>query len=491
MTNLIYARSVAALFVGVAFVTTSAVAQTTWYVDDDAPGDPGPGDPTVSDPLEDGSAEHPFDAIQEGINVAISGNTILVLVGTYTGAGNRDIDYGGKAIIVRSENGPDTCIIDCEGDGRGFYFHSWETAASVVGGLTITNGYTSGFGGGIRCESSHPTITNCTVAYNGAYNGGGIYCQSNSSPTITGCTITENTAAYNGGGIGSGEGCSPTINGCTITQNTAGNSGGGMHCDRSDPMLINCVIMDNTATWGGGFHCSYYADPTITNSVIVENAATWGGGIDCYQYCSPTITNCTITANRATVGYGGAVKTHNSNLTIANCILWANMPNEIHVYSTYPVLTYCDIEGGWTGDGNIDADPLFGDGCHLTNGSPCIDAADNGAVPADTLDLDGDGDLDEPIPVDLDGYQRFVNDPNIPDTGNGTPPIVDMGAYEHPACPGDLDGDSQIDLTDLAILLSNYGNWAMGWGDGDFTGDGYVGLDDLAILLAVYGTTCE
>ena len=271
MTNLIYARIVAALFVGVALATASAVAQTTWYVDDDGPGDPGPGDPTVSDPLEDGSINHPFDAIQEGINVAISGDTILVLVGTYTGMGNRDIDYGGKAIIVRSENGPDTCIIDCEGDGRGFYFHSWETAASVVGGFTITNGYTSGFGGGIRCESSHPTITNCTVAYNGAYDGGGIYCQCNSSPTITGCTIKENTAANNGGGIGSEQGGSPTINGCTITQNTAVDAGGGMHCDQSDPMLINCVIMDNTAMWGGGFHCSYYADPTITIQPRINN----------------------------------------------------------------------------------------------------------------------------------------------------------------------------------------------------------------------------
>ncbi len=400
----------------------------------------------------DGSDCGPKATIQAGIDAASDGDEVVVADGIYTGAGNKNLDFAGRAITVRSASGdPDTCIIDCEGDGRGFYFHSWETAASVVGGFTITNGYTSGFGGGIRCESSHPTITNCTVTYNGAYDGGGIYCQSNSSPTITGCTITENTAANNGGGIGSKQGCSPTINGCTITQNTAGNAGGGMHCDQGDPMLINCVIMDNTAMWGGGFHCSYYADPTITNSVIVENAATWGGGIDCYQYCSPTITNCTITANRATVGYGGAVKTHNSNLTIANCILWANIPNEIHVYSTYPVLTYCDIEGGWTGDGNIDADPLFGDGCHLTNGSPCIDAADNGAVPADALDLDGDGDVDEPIPFDLDGNPRFVDDPETDDTGIGTPPIVDMGAFEFqsPFILGDLNCDGLVDFFDI------------------------------------------
>jgi len=70
---------------------------------------------------------------------------------------------------------------------------------------------------------------------------------------------------------------------------------------------------------------------------------------------------------------------------------------------------------------------------HLTGGSPCIDAADNDAVPPDTLDLDGDGDTTEPIPFDLDGNPRFVDDPATPDTGNGEPPIVDMGAYEFQA----------------------------------------------------------
>ena len=61
---------------------------------------------------------------------------------------------------------------------------------------------------------------------------------------------------------------------------------------------------------------------------------------------------------------------------------------------------------------------------------PCIDAGDNTAVPPDTADLDGDGNTTEPIPLDLDGNLRFVDCPDIPDTGNGTPPIVDMGAYE-------------------------------------------------------------
>ena len=143
------------------------------YVDDNAPSDPGPGDPTISDPLEDGSADHPYDAIQETINAAWHGDTIIVRDGTYTGDGNRDIDFGGKAITVRSENGPENCVIDCQGTEsephRGFYVHSGEGGNSVIDGFTIENAYADGgkwqerCGGGIYCYESSPTITNNTI----------------------------------------------------------------------------------------------------------------------------------------------------------------------------------------------------------------------------------------------------------------------------------------------------------------------------------------
>jgi hypothetical protein len=81
--------------------------------------------------------------------------------------------------------------------------------------------------------------------------------------------------------------------------------------------------------------------------------------------------------------------------------------------------------------GGIGDNDDFGD-LHLTAGSPCIDAADNDAVPPDACDLDGDGDTNEPIPWDADSHPRFLDVWTVPDTGNGTPPIVDMGAYEHP-----------------------------------------------------------
>ena len=136
------AAGAAALLAFALLAVSTSMAQTTWYVDDDAPGDPGPGDPAVSDPLEDGTAAHPFDAIQEGINAAATGDEVVLADGVYTGFGNKDLDFGGKDITVRSASGdPSTCVIDCQGEGRGFLFYSGESAAAVVTGLTIRNGY--------------------------------------------------------------------------------------------------------------------------------------------------------------------------------------------------------------------------------------------------------------------------------------------------------------------------------------------------------------
>ena len=83
---------------------------------------------------------NPYPTIQSAINAAVDGDTVIVAPGTYTGLGNRNIDFLGKAITVRSENGPENCIIDCQNSGRGFYFHTSEGPNSVLDGLTITNG---------------------------------------------------------------------------------------------------------------------------------------------------------------------------------------------------------------------------------------------------------------------------------------------------------------------------------------------------------------
>jgi len=173
------------------------------YVDDDAPADPGPHVVSISDPQEDGSPEHPFDAIQEAVDAARDGDTVVVLDGEYRGEGNRDINFHGKPIVVRSLNGPRQCVIQCDGTEtaphRGFDFCSGEDARSVVQGFTITGGVAEA-GGAIRCVRSSPVIRGNILAGNRSRYGGAIYCDG-SSAEIVNNVIHDCLAELAGGGI--------------------------------------------------------------------------------------------------------------------------------------------------------------------------------------------------------------------------------------------------------------------------------------------------
>jgi hypothetical protein len=179
----------------------------------------------------------------------------------------------------------------------------------------------------------------------------------------------------------------------------------------------------------------------------------------------------------------------NGSSTLTNCILWGNTaPSGPQIYNFQSSLTvnYSDVQGGHSGTGNIDADPCFvdadgednivgteDDNLRLLADSNCIDAGDNMAVPADTADLDDDGDTSERTPLDLAGNARFTDDPAIVDTGNsaaGYPEIVEMGAYEryefcgsgiYPYPPGDVSGptgvrDCHVDFYDFAVMAAHW-----------------------------------
>ncbi|RLI52860.1 MAG: hypothetical protein DRP09_17045, partial [Candidatus Thorarchaeota archaeon] len=139
---------------------------------------------------------------QTAIDAADSLDIIELADGTFTGAGNWDIDYSGKAITIRSQSGdPTRCIIDCQGDSldphRGVLFRSEEGILSSLIGVSIVNGYAfdesghNGSGGGVFVDSlSSPVIVNCIFSGNCAGgHGGGVYCYY-STPTLIGCTVS-------------------------------------------------------------------------------------------------------------------------------------------------------------------------------------------------------------------------------------------------------------------------------------------------------------
>lgn len=312
-----------------------------------------------------------YPTIQAGIDAAVNGDVVIIDPNTYTGPGNRDIDFLGKAITVRSIDPDDqsvvaATVIDCQGSEgsphRGFYFHSGEGSSSVVAGFTIMNGYATQ-GSGIRCNNgSSPTITHCNMRNNVADSGGAIYCMGNCGPLIHKCVIMGNSATH-GSGLFFQDNCNATV--------------------------TNCIISNNVSSRGGAILCKQHSSPLIHNCVITGNSLQPFGALYFWDHCSATVSNCTIWDNSGS----GIYSDYYCNLTVKNCILHRLISGKYY-YSNVTV-SYSNIPGGYVGMGNIKADPCFVDAAvgdyHLLSESPCINAGDpcysqtNGET-----DIDGD-----------------------------------------------------------------------------------------------------
>jgi len=353
-------------------VNVPSPAQTTLHVDDDAPNDPGPGNPLVSDPLEDGSADHPFDAIQEAIDAAPSTNvTVLVADGIYTGTGNVDMNFLGKAIEVASTNGAGACIIDGEGSWTNmhtaFRFDNGEGLDSVLRGFTITNFLNHIGTPGISCWNSSPTIIGNRLVDNEGF---------------------DNSAGLSIGGYSAATESSPLVIDNVFTGNYAESCSGILISGHAKPLIFNNLLYDNYA-----YPMGTYGD---TGAIYCQASDFWGE-------CEPLIVGCTVVDN-----HGGTYSSCSgiwvgeyAYITVIDSIVYGNEYEQIYGYGAGTV-SYSNVEGGGGGGtGNIDADPLFTSGPHgdyylsqTTAGqpvdSPCLDAGSDPASAVCATLPDGD-----------------------------------------------------------------------------------------------------
>ncbi|MCH2134198.1 MAG: right-handed parallel beta-helix repeat-containing protein [Phycisphaerales bacterium] len=487
--------------------------------DDDGDGLPDECQGGTGDGIHEVPAE--YATIQDAVDIAVYGETVLVAPGTYTSTQDGHVvDMKGKAITLRSSDGPGVTIIDGQNARRGIACFSGENNATVIEGFTITNGngtwydydddgfedYWEDYGGGVFCYSSNPTLTDCTILGNTAGDGGGgIYCRS-SSPTFTDCTISGNAADYKGGGI-SCSSSSPTIIGCEISGNTAEYAGGGVFCysygsptiigceisgntaeyaggilcESSNPTISDCTIEGNTANYGGGIY-SYSSNVTVSDCTIQNNTANYdGGGIYCYNQqwdITATITDCTISGNTS-VGDGGGICSYAENLTITGCEVSSNESDTgggIHLesFENNTLVTNCTISGNA-------ADYKGGGISSEYDSTATITSC---TITGNTADVGGG----------IYGWDNTLTDTTV--CGNAVDQIygswIDDGGNtvedECLTCPGDATGDGSVDVNDVLYVLSA---WDSDDPNADFNEDGLVDVNDVLILLSHFGETCS
>jgi hypothetical protein len=298
-------------------------------------------------------------------------------------------DLAGNDVDV---NDP-TDLLDDPSRGENSYhvvFGSDTDESAVLDGFTITGGNANSFeadgsGAGMYNDYGNPTVTNCTFKRNLAKDGGGMY-NYNASPIVTNCTFSGNLAgtacvdAGSGGGMSNLSNSSPTLTNCIFSGNSAFFSGGGMcNSGSSSPVLLNCMFSRNSAglyryycpgigvfyVGGGGMRNSWSSNPTLINCIFSGNRARNGGAMYNFMMSNSTLKNCTFAKNWANTGNALVCDSYwheyPSINQLINCILWDG-GNEIWNYDNSVItIIYSDVQGGWPGESNIDADPCFAD----------------------------------------------------------------------------------------------------------------------------------
>jgi len=314
--------------------------------------------------------------------------------------------------------------------GGGAGMLNYEADASVTG-CEFWHNSTDMSGGAMSNHLSDVVVTDTDFLYNAArYTGAGMN-NTESSPVVERCLFEENVSTdaniSGGAAMDNYNASSPQITDCVFRFNSAHSAGGAIrNTQNSSPTITNCLFDGNSAAttggYGGAMRNESGSSPTVINCIFIGNHANYGGGIFSSESAYETI-NSTFAGNAG--GEGGAIYNGtNADATLTNCVIWGNSAMDVapSIFNDAGIIscvaTYSNVEGGYPGNGNLNADPSFVDfstgDLRLLQHSPCIDAA-NGDVALST---------------DANGDPRYDH-PGVTNTGTGTPAYVDMGALEY------------------------------------------------------------
>ena len=290
-----------------------------------------------------------FPTLQAAIDAAAVGDTVLAMPGTYTGTGNKDLDFQGKDIALIGTGGAEQTIVDCEASGRGLRFLQGETNAARVQGLTIIHGYVAeGRGGGVWCQWGAPTLEDLVIRQCYARYTGGI-CLADSAPAvIRDCVLEENSASRTGGGISLCNGSNATLINVTIRGNTVDHYGGGAYICYSSPRFYTTSFVENVSpSLGGGVFC-LGSNAEFYDCRFLGNNAAWEGGALFSGGPALIVERCTFYGNWADQ-LGGAVSLEEDwGSVFTDCLIEHNTAGAggalyVGEYSGYPPSQFSNV----------------------------------------------------------------------------------------------------------------------------------------------------